>query len=101
MNAASLVRGGAAVMIEERELTGEVLAREIAALLRDPRRREAMARAAGRLGSPQAAREIADVLTDLVRRRWGSPRGQDRGPGFRPARPAPRGAAPAATPGAP
>ena len=87
MNAKSLVDAGAAVMIEERDLTGELLAREIEAILRDPGRRERMARAAGRLGSPQAAREIADVFSELVSRRWGSPRGQDRGPAFVPIRP--------------
>jgi UDP-N-acetylglucosamine--N-acetylmuramyl-(pentapeptide) pyrophosphoryl-undecaprenol N-acetylglucosamine transferase len=87
MNALSLVDAGAAVMIEERDLTGEVLAREIRGVLSDPTRREAMARAAGRLGSPQAAREIADVCTELVARRWGSRAGRDRGPGHRPVRP--------------
>lgn len=89
MNAKSLVDAGAAVMIEERDLTGELLAREIEAILIDPERRQRMARAAGRLGSPQAAREIADVFTELVRQRWGSPRGQDRGPAFAPVRPPP------------
>jgi UDP-N-acetylglucosamine--N-acetylmuramyl-(pentapeptide) pyrophosphoryl-undecaprenol N-acetylglucosamine transferase len=77
-NAKSLVDAGAAVMIEERGLTGEVLANEIRAILSTPERRERMARAAGRLGSPQAAKEIADVCTELVRRRWGSQRGQQR-----------------------
>jgi len=46
-----------------------------------------MSRAAGRLGAPAAAREIADVCAELVRRRWGSPHGQDRGPAFTPERP--------------
>jgi len=87
VNAKSLVDAGAAVMIEERDLNGELLAHEIRAILEQPARREQMARAAGRLGAPQAAREIADVCTELVRRRWGSPRGQDRGPGFAPIRP--------------
>jgi UDP-N-acetylglucosamine--N-acetylmuramyl-(pentapeptide) pyrophosphoryl-undecaprenol N-acetylglucosamine transferase len=87
MNAKSLVDAGAAVMIEERDLTGELLAREIRSILASPERRERMKRAAGRLGSPQAAREISDVLTDLVRRRWGSPFGQPREPGFQPVRP--------------
>jgi UDP-N-acetylglucosamine--N-acetylmuramyl-(pentapeptide) pyrophosphoryl-undecaprenol N-acetylglucosamine transferase len=77
-NAKSLVDAGAAVMIQEKGLTGEVLAAEIRSLLDAPERRERMARAAGRLGSPQAAREIADVCTELVRRRWGSPFGQPR-----------------------
>jgi UDP-N-acetylglucosamine--N-acetylmuramyl-(pentapeptide) pyrophosphoryl-undecaprenol N-acetylglucosamine transferase len=88
MNAMSLVNAGAAVMIEERGLTGEVLAHEIRAVLTHPERREQMARAAGRLGSPQAASEIAEVCTELVRRRFGSQKGRDRGPGFRPVRPA-------------
>ncbi|HEU4385948.1 MAG TPA: undecaprenyldiphospho-muramoylpentapeptide beta-N-acetylglucosaminyltransferase [Anaeromyxobacteraceae bacterium] len=87
LNARSLVDAGAAVMIEERELTGELLAGEIRSILLNPERRERMEMAAGRLGNPQAASEIADVCTELAERRWGSPLGQDRGPGFQPARP--------------
>ncbi len=87
-NARSLVDAGAAVMIEERDLTGELLAGEIRAILRSPGRREQMARAAGRLGAPAAAREITDVCAELARQRWGSPLGQDRGAGFTPTRPA-------------
>jgi UDP-N-acetylglucosamine--N-acetylmuramyl-(pentapeptide) pyrophosphoryl-undecaprenol N-acetylglucosamine transferase len=87
VNATSLLRAGAAVMIEERDLTGELLAAEIRAILAHPERREAMARAAGRLGSPAAASEIADFCAGLSERRWGSRFGQDRGPGFRPVRP--------------
>jgi UDP-N-acetylglucosamine--N-acetylmuramyl-(pentapeptide) pyrophosphoryl-undecaprenol N-acetylglucosamine transferase len=89
VNARSLVDAGAAVMIEERDLTGEMLAREIRAILVNAARREKMARAAGRMGSPQAAGEIADVCGQLVARRWGSWQGQDRGPGFEPVRPPP------------
>ncbi len=77
-NALSLASAGAAVMIEERDLTGELLAQEIRAILSSPERLERMARAAGRLGSPQASKEIADVCTELVRRRYGSPMGQPR-----------------------
>jgi UDP-N-acetylglucosamine--N-acetylmuramyl-(pentapeptide) pyrophosphoryl-undecaprenol N-acetylglucosamine transferase len=87
INAKSLVDAGAAVMIEEKDLTGELLAAEIRAILAHPERREKMARAAGRLGSPQAAREIADVCTELVRRRYGSPFGQARDPAQKPVRP--------------
>jgi UDP-N-acetylglucosamine--N-acetylmuramyl-(pentapeptide) pyrophosphoryl-undecaprenol N-acetylglucosamine transferase len=89
-NALSLVSAGAAVMIEERDLTGEVLAQEIRAILSSPERLDKMARAAGRLGSPQAAKEIADVCTELVRRRFGSPMGQPR---ERAAAPRPQGPA--------
>jgi UDP-N-acetylglucosamine--N-acetylmuramyl-(pentapeptide) pyrophosphoryl-undecaprenol N-acetylglucosamine transferase len=94
MNAKSLVDAGAAVMIEERELTGELLAAEIRAILASRERRDAMARAAGRLGSPQAASEIADVCTRLVVGRWGTPKGRPRAPGDRPARPVAPGAPP-------
>lgn len=87
LNAASLVAAGAAVMIEERDLTGELLAAEIRAILQNGERRQRMSRAAGGLGAPAAAREIADVCAELVRRRWGSPHGQDRGPAFTPVRP--------------
>ncbi len=89
-NALSLVSAGAAVMIEERDLTGELLAQEIRAILSSPERLDRMARAAGRLGSPQAAKEIADVCAELVRRRWGSPMGQPR---ERPAAARPQGPA--------
>jgi UDP-N-acetylglucosamine--N-acetylmuramyl-(pentapeptide) pyrophosphoryl-undecaprenol N-acetylglucosamine transferase len=87
VNATSLLKAGAAVMIEERDLTGELLAAEIRAILAHPERREAMARAAGHLGSPAAASEIADFCAGLSQRRWGSRFGQDRGPDFRPVRP--------------
>jgi len=87
INASSLVQAGAAVMIEERDLTGELLASEIRAILAHPERRQAMARAAGRLGSPAAASEIADYCAGLSERRWGSRFGQDRGDDFRPVRP--------------
>jgi len=91
VNARSLVDAGAAVMIEERDLTGELLGSEIRRVLLDPAVRERMSRAAGVLGRPQAASEIADVLTQLTVRRWGSPKGRKRGPDFRPVRPDPAG----------
>ncbi len=87
LNARSLVEAGAAVMIEERDLTGELLAREIRAVLANPERRRKMARAASRLGAPQAAREIIDVCAELCRVRWGFARGQPRPAGFAPVRP--------------
>jgi UDP-N-acetylglucosamine--N-acetylmuramyl-(pentapeptide) pyrophosphoryl-undecaprenol N-acetylglucosamine transferase len=98
VNAKSLVGAGAAVMIEEKDLTGELLAAEIRSILQHPERRERMQRAAGRLGSPQAAGEIADVLTELVARRWGSRAGQPRGAGFQPVRPPPEHASQEPTP---
>jgi UDP-N-acetylglucosamine--N-acetylmuramyl-(pentapeptide) pyrophosphoryl-undecaprenol N-acetylglucosamine transferase len=70
VNARSLVEAGAAVMILEKDLTGERLAKEVFALM-DPERRKQMEKAAGSLGRPEAAKEIADVLVDMSRRRWG------------------------------
>ena len=87
INARSLVDAGAAVMIEERDLTGELLAREIRAILANPERRERMARAAGLMGAPQAAKEIADTCAEMVVTRWGSRHGRHSEPGFRPVRP--------------
>jgi UDP-N-acetylglucosamine--N-acetylmuramyl-(pentapeptide) pyrophosphoryl-undecaprenol N-acetylglucosamine transferase len=89
-NALSLVSAGAATMIEERDVTGEILAHEIRSILSSPDRLEKMSRAAGRLGAPAAAKEIADVCIELVRRRWGSPMGQPR---ERPATARPQGPA--------
>jgi UDP-N-acetylglucosamine--N-acetylmuramyl-(pentapeptide) pyrophosphoryl-undecaprenol N-acetylglucosamine transferase len=86
-NARSLVDAGAAVMIEEKELTGEVLAHEIRRILQSAEVREEMARSAGRLGSPQAAKEIADVCAEMVRRRWGTTMGQAEALGRKPVRP--------------
>ncbi|MHB8417409.1 MAG: undecaprenyldiphospho-muramoylpentapeptide beta-N-acetylglucosaminyltransferase [Myxococcales bacterium] len=65
-NAAAMVAAGAAVAIAERELTGERLAREIVRLAEHPEARLAMEKAAGRLGRPEAAREIADVCAQLA-----------------------------------
>ncbi len=68
LNARSLVEAGAASMILENELTGERLAKEIVALMNTECRRK-MERAAGMLGRPQAAKEIIDVLVEIVGRR--------------------------------
>jgi UDP-N-acetylglucosamine--N-acetylmuramyl-(pentapeptide) pyrophosphoryl-undecaprenol N-acetylglucosamine transferase len=78
VNARSMEAGGAAVVIEEKDLTGEKLAAEIRAILSDDDRRKRMARGAGMLGRPQAAKEIADVCAEMVYGRWGSPRGRAR-----------------------
>jgi UDP-N-acetylglucosamine--N-acetylmuramyl-(pentapeptide) pyrophosphoryl-undecaprenol N-acetylglucosamine transferase len=65
-NATSMVTAGAAIMIPETELTGATLAQAIAKLWEKPDERMAMERAAGRLGRPEAAREIADVCAQLA-----------------------------------
>jgi len=65
VNAKSLVAAGAALCIQEKELTGESLAAEIRALEGDRERLKKMARQSGLLGRPEAAREIADVCVEL------------------------------------
>jgi UDP-N-acetylglucosamine--N-acetylmuramyl-(pentapeptide) pyrophosphoryl-undecaprenol N-acetylglucosamine transferase len=64
-NAAALVAKGAAQMVEQRDLTGERLAAEIAALAADTHRRRQMAEAARRIGRPDAARVIVDKIIEL------------------------------------
>jgi UDP-N-acetylglucosamine--N-acetylmuramyl-(pentapeptide) pyrophosphoryl-undecaprenol N-acetylglucosamine transferase len=70
LNARALVDAGAAVMILEPELDGERLAKEVFALM-NPERRAQMEKCAGALGRPEAAKEIADVLVEVTRKRWG------------------------------
>jgi len=65
-NARALVDAGAAVMFRESELTGEKLAGTIRELQADPARLQRMERSAGRLGRPEAARELADICVELV-----------------------------------
>jgi UDP-N-acetylglucosamine--N-acetylmuramyl-(pentapeptide) pyrophosphoryl-undecaprenol N-acetylglucosamine transferase len=67
-NARYLAEEGAALVVPDAELTAERLLSEVSALLDDERRR-AMAEAARRLGRPDAARVLADVLLALADRR--------------------------------
>ena len=64
-NAAYLADEGAAVNVPDEELTAQRLIAEASALRHDPRR-QAMARAARRLGRPDAARALADELIALA-----------------------------------
>lgn len=78
VNAEALVDAGAALMFREAELTGEKLAAAISELKANPERLAKMEKAAGQLGRPEAAREIADVLQQLCLDRWGALTGQKR-----------------------
>jgi UDP-N-acetylglucosamine--N-acetylmuramyl-(pentapeptide) pyrophosphoryl-undecaprenol N-acetylglucosamine transferase len=69
VNARSLVSNGAALLLPERDLTGEKLAGELRGLLEDRERLRRMARQSGLLGRPEAAREIAEVCVSLCARR--------------------------------
>ena len=49
-------------MVEERDLTGEALARAVTGVLEEPGRLAGMEAAARRLGRPDAAARVADLL---------------------------------------
>ena len=65
-NAEVLVRAGAAEVVEQTDLTGEVLAGRIVALLADRERLSGMAGAARRLARPNAAADIVDKALELI-----------------------------------
>ena len=67
-NARFLVRGGAAVVIADRELTPERLAAEIERLCADRARLLAMAESARALAQPAATEALAGACEGLVRR---------------------------------
>lgn len=62
VNARALEAIGAARVLEERQLTGETLARAVSALVEDPGALAAMGAAARRAGRPDAAARVADLL---------------------------------------
>lgn len=66
-NARWMERAGAAVVLADAELTPERLAREVAALLHDRSRLEAMGRAAAALARPDAAQAIASAVLEAAR----------------------------------
>jgi UDP-N-acetylglucosamine--N-acetylmuramyl-(pentapeptide) pyrophosphoryl-undecaprenol N-acetylglucosamine transferase len=80
-NAAALAQSGAAVVIPETEMTPERLAKEILTLAQTPERIAVMETAAARLGRPEAAREIGEVLSQLA---GGSPNPGERASPTRP-----------------
>jgi UDP-N-acetylglucosamine--N-acetylmuramyl-(pentapeptide) pyrophosphoryl-undecaprenol N-acetylglucosamine transferase len=66
-NAQAFVRQGAAVMVEQRELTGERLAAELLGLATDGVRRAQVAAAVKKLARPDAAAVIVDRVLELAR----------------------------------
>ena len=83
-NAEVVARAGAAVALDERELTGDALAAAITGLVGDAARRRRMAIAARQLARPDAARRIADRVEQLaLRRRSGQAPRPGSGPGGR------------------
>jgi UDP-N-acetylglucosamine--N-acetylmuramyl-(pentapeptide) pyrophosphoryl-undecaprenol N-acetylglucosamine transferase len=67
-NAEVLARAGAAEMIEQKDLSGAVIAERIGALVADGDRRQRMATAARAFARPDAARVIVDRALELAGR---------------------------------
>lgn len=65
-NAAAFARAGGAVVVDERELTGERMAAALLAIAADPVRRQQMGAAARTLARPDAAARIADRVQALA-----------------------------------
>ncbi|MEW5761642.1 MAG: undecaprenyldiphospho-muramoylpentapeptide beta-N-acetylglucosaminyltransferase [Bacillota bacterium] len=68
-NAQALARSGAAVVIRDRDLTGEALLHVLNELRRDTARRRRMADAARALGRPNALDRLLDIIDGLARRK--------------------------------
>lgn len=66
-NAEALERAGAAVMLEQPQLSRDSLVKTGTSLLGDQPRRRAMGEAARRLSHPNAARDIAEMAARVVR----------------------------------
>ena len=66
-NAEAMQNAGAAVMLEERDLTPQRLAETIAALLSDHEKLQKMSAAAKAMAHPNAAREIAELGKSLTK----------------------------------
>ena len=65
-NGRYLVAGGAAVMFAQKDLSGDILGREIVSILLDKKTRETMKAAAGKLAKPQATETIVDNCLTLL-----------------------------------
>ncbi len=71
LNAIELVNAGAAIMLEQKDVTPEILADTIISLKNDPARLKSMAEQAGRIAKPEAAREIMDFVIASVKGKRG------------------------------
>lgn len=65
-NAETLVRSGAAVMIEESEMKPGLLAAELEKIIKDEARRDSMCAAALKISRPQATRDIVAEIEKVV-----------------------------------
>ena len=65
-NAREMVSGGAALLVDDAELNGEVLARLVASFWATASVSRAMASASAALGRPDAAQRVADQIEDVM-----------------------------------
>ena len=65
-NAMALVNNNAAVIIEEKDLTGERLTAEVNALLADPVRLRTLGENAKKMAIPDTVERITDILSALA-----------------------------------
>ncbi len=65
-NAELLAKNGAALLLEEKDLTPERFTNEVVGLLNDRRRMREMGEAAGKLSHPHAAAHIADLAARIA-----------------------------------
>ena len=65
-NAEAFARAGAAVLVEDRDMTGETLFKTVTRLAADPAGMERMAAAARGLAHPGAARRAAEILEEAA-----------------------------------
>ncbi|BBY37554.1 UDP-N-acetylglucosamine--N-acetylmuramyl-(pentapeptide) pyrophosphoryl-undecaprenol N-acetylglucosamine transferase [Mycobacterium mantenii] len=68
LNALPVVNAGGGMIVADADLTPELVAREVAALLGDPPRLAAMTTAAAQVGHPDAARQVAQAALDIARK---------------------------------
>jgi UDP-N-acetylglucosamine--N-acetylmuramyl-(pentapeptide) pyrophosphoryl-undecaprenol N-acetylglucosamine transferase len=81
LNAAIFSRAGAAVVVEQGQVSVETFSREIGGLLRDEARLQAMSRAAQSLAPQDAAQAVADIFEHAA-----APAGSENIPGLEPAK---------------
>jgi UDP-N-acetylglucosamine--N-acetylmuramyl-(pentapeptide) pyrophosphoryl-undecaprenol N-acetylglucosamine transferase len=72
LNAAIFTREGAAVVVEQGQVSVDTFAREIGALLRDPARLKTMSKAARALAPADASRSVADIVEHAAETRMGN-----------------------------
>jgi UDP-N-acetylglucosamine--N-acetylmuramyl-(pentapeptide) pyrophosphoryl-undecaprenol N-acetylglucosamine transferase len=68
-NALALVKEGAAILLDEREVDAKRVASEIVKLVKDAKRLRKMANAARKMASPDAARDLASIVVRATEKR--------------------------------